>query len=228
MWVQTYDRGPLQRPQPWPALLAALDAAPLSDHTDGLRQALHQTLTEELARDPELETVYAASQLLDMAEQALARTLPWYGDVLRFPNTCLTGWTPQAHFLVQDDDRVSTSVEALLAAAERLPAFVRTLEAAFAPVRAAVRGGALPISAVEGVLDTVITATGCRPGWAQTLFASLRWMHEAAGVPLPEARRQAMADWLAQSCLPGIPPSPMTRAEILAAMARSLHRPVRY
>lgn len=228
MWVQSYDSGALQQPRPWATLISALDTAPIDAHSASLRATLVQLLTEELARDPELEEVYAASQLLDLAEQSIAQALPWYGDVLRFQNTCLTGWTPQAHFLVQDDDRVGASVEALLDATERLPAFVRTLEAAFGPVRAGVRAGGVPIPAIEVVVDAVVAATDCRAGWAQTLFAALRWMHEAAGVPLPEARRRAMADWLAQSCLPGIPPSPMARAEILAAMARSLRRPVRY
>ncbi|MFT4978344.1 MAG: hypothetical protein ACI8S6_004252 [Myxococcota bacterium] len=226
MRVRTYGSEQHQ-PRPWPQLLAALDDAPLVDRQARLRRDLTAALAAELARDPELEEVFATSRLLDLVEDTLQAVLPWYGGVLRFSNTALTGWTPQDHFLVQDDDRVTVSVNILVTATTALPSYVRTLEAAFGPVRTNIRAGDSPISAVESVLDAVIETTRCRPGWAQVLFAALQWMHEACGVPLPEARRQAMDDWLSQSCLPGIAPSPMARAEILSAMARSLRRPTR-
>ncbi len=52
-------------------------------------------------------------------------------------------------------------------------------------------------------------------------------MHEACRVPLPEQRRDAMADWLAQTCFAGEAPEAMIRAEILTAMARSMSRTTR-
>jgi len=225
MWA--YNSGH-HRPQPWPQLLSDLTNTPLPLRAPDLQDELVTMLTDELARDPELEDVHAASQLIDMAEQHLESALPWYGGVLRFTNTALTGWTPQERFLVQDRDRVPASVSALLDATATLPTYIRTLERAFVPIRVSVLGGGMPISEVESVLDAVITTTASRSGWDHALYAALQWMHEACGVPLPEARRQAMADWLAQSCLPGIPPSSVARAEILAAMARSLRRTARY
>ena len=118
----------------------------------------------ELARDPEQEDILATSQLLDMVEHHLSEVLPWYGGVLRFSNTCLTGWTPQAHFLVQSGERVSASVDEVMAATHALPVFAHTLAETFQPIRATLFAGGLPITDVESVLDTVITATSCRPG----------------------------------------------------------------
>ena len=226
MRIHAYDNG--RSTKPWPRLIAALDQAPLHAHQVALRAHLIAALNEELSRDPEQEDILATSQLLDMVERHLSTVLPWYGGVLRFSNTCLTGWTPQVHFLVQASDRVETSVDAVMTATSALPVFAHALAAAFRPIRATLLAGGVPITDIESVLDRVITVTSCRPGWSGTLLAVLLWMHESCSVPLRSERRHAMADWLSQSCLPGIPPSSVTRAEILSAMARSLRRPVHY
>lgn len=230
MWVSAYT-GHRQGLQPWPQLLEALHQAPLAPQRDALGAALAAMLTRELARDPELEELPSASHLVDMAEELLLAALPWYGgEVLSITNTCLTGWSPADRFLVQEEGEspVPASVEAILSALETLPGHLLALEQAYAPARAAVLAGDSTVPAVEAVLDLVIAATGCRPAWHRTLFAAFLWLHEAVGVPLPESRRAAMLDWLAQSCVEGLPPEPRTRAELLSGLARTLRRTSRW
>ena len=230
MWARAYS-GSRRGLQPWTQLSASLREAPLAPLRDDLQAELSALLTEELARDPELEELASSSHLIDMIEAALTRRLPWYGGaVVSIRNTALTGWRPGDAFLVQDipGERITHSVGALLDALDRLPTWLGALGQAFAPVRAAIARGEAPIDELEIILDLVVQATGCQDDWASTLFATWLWMHEAIGVPLPEQRRAAMQDWLHQTCPPGNPPAPQTRAEILSGLALSLRRPTRY
>ena len=168
------------------------------------------------------------SRIFDLIEHLLQEVLPWYGGVLSVTNTALTGLS-SGFFLVDGEGevRISRAVEAILAAVDDLPGFLTRLQTHFAEVRTARWEGAVSIGGMEGVLDTVIETTACRPGWPDTLLAALQWMHEDCRVPLPERRRAAMADWLAQSCLSGSAPDAMVRAEILTALTRSMSRAVR-
>lgn len=214
--------------RPWPVLMEQLLLSPPAPRRSDLEQRITALIRTELGRDPEREDVLGESRIFDCIERLLQEALPWYGGVLSVTNTALTGISP-GFFLVdgEGDARIARSVESILAAVDRLPSFLTALKEHFAEIRAARWAGAISIGGVEGVLDTVIETTACRSGWPDTLLAALQWMHEDCRIPLPELRRAAMADWLAQSCLSGSAPDAMVRAEILTAMTRSMSRPVR-
>lgn len=193
-----------------------------------LQQRITALIWLELGRDPQAEDVLDESRILDRVEHLLRERLPWYGGVISVNNTALTGLSP-GFFLADGDGevRITRSVESILAAVDVFPGFLTALHGQFVEIRAARWDGAVSVSGMDGVLDTVIEATACRSGWHETLLATLLWMHESCRVPLPEQRRAAMADWLAQSCFAGSAPDAMVRAEILTAMTRSMSRAVR-
>ncbi|MFT5681157.1 MAG: hypothetical protein ACI8RZ_002063 [Myxococcota bacterium] len=227
MWARDYQRVGAE-PQPWPALSVLLREAPLAAVRDDLSQQLTALIQQELSRDPEVEDVLGESRIFDLIERQLSEALPWYGGVLSVTNTALTGFSPE-RFLVdgEGEERIHRSVTAILSALDALPAHLSVFQGHFTEIRAARMEGAVSIGGMESVLDAVIEATGCRPGWPATLIAAFQWMHEACRVPLPEQRRAAMSDWLEQTCFAGEAPEAMIRAEILTAMARSMSRTVR-
>lgn len=227
MWAQDYQRAG-SGAQPWSTLRGLLREAPLAPAREALTAQLTALITVELARDPEVEEVLGESRIFDLIERQLHAMLPWYGGVLSVTNTALTGFSPE-RFLAdgEGEERVGRSVAAILSAAETLPIHLEMLQGHFAEVRTARLAGSVSVGGMEGVLDAVIEATGCREGWQRTLIAALQWMHEACRVPLPEQRRAAITDWLEQTCFAGEAPEAMIRAEILTAMARSMSRTVR-
>ena len=228
VWVRDYHRsgGGLT---PWPTLIGQLHTVPLAAVLPDLADRIPALIHTELSRDPETDDVIGESQIFALIERMLSTSIPWYGGVLSVTNTALTGWSPEAHFLVdgEGESRVQTTTEAILSALSLLPTHVGVLEGLFVEIRTARKTGSVSIGGMEAVLDAVIAVTQCRAGWQRTLLAAVMWMHEACRVPLPEQRREAMADWLAQTCLSGFAPEAVTRAEILTALARSMSRRVR-
>lgn len=208
--------------------MVRLRATPFEPLRDGLRQRIIELVEAELSRDPELEEVLGESRILDLIERMLCQALPWYGGILSIKNTALTGFTT-ALFLSDGEgsDRIFRAADAILEAVAVLPAHLLALQRHFVGIRQARFAGTVSVGGVEGVLDEVIETTACRPGWQRTLLAAFQWMHEICRVPLPEQRRAAMADWLAQTCFDGFQPEAVTRAEILTALARSMSRQVR-
>jgi hypothetical protein len=227
MWARGYQRVHSGR-QSWPDLIGLLRENPLAPQHATLSTRLTGLIQTELGRDPEEEEVLGESRIFELIERHLCETLPWYGGVLSVTNTALTGFAPE-HFLAdgEGEERVGRSVAAILAAVETLPIHLAILQEHFTEIRVARQAGHVSIGGMVGVLDAVIEATGCRMDWQDTLLAALQWMHEACRVPLPEQRRDAMADWLAQTCFAGEAPEAMIRAEILTAMARSMSRTTR-
>ncbi len=224
MWARDYSSS-YHTTSTWPVLMEQLRQVPLEPVLPVLFKSMCDRLSAQLARDPEEDDLLGESRLIDLLDAEIAHCLPWYGrEILNIHNTCLTGWSAQGSFLVQREARVVSSVGAMLDGVATLPPFLGILQGCYQRIRAAQRAQQVPIDAVESVLDAVIAATGCRTGWQRTLNAAFFWMHEAGRVPLPEPRRIAISDWLAQSCPAGFDPEPMTRAEILSAMVRSMTR----
>ena len=208
--------------------MGQLRATPFDSQCLDLTARITALIHQELARDPEEEEVLGESRIFDLIERMLCETLPWYGGVLSVTNTALTGFSP-ALFLSDGEGevRIERAVGAILIAVAVLPIHLNTLRSHFSEIRTARFAGSVSIGGMEGVLDTVIETTACRPDWQHTLLAAFQWMHEACRVPLPEQRRAAMTDWLEQACLSGVAPEAVVRAEILTALARSMSRTVR-